>query len=411
MFKTLLSKGGAVVVAAIAVVAIMLSFFLWDGMFEHVDAGEIVVLQDPIDGELHVWSEPGLYPKYFGTITTYPVSEQVWFTDNAHSPTDLVTEPFSTSFNDKGKGFISGSIRYDLPRDQTHMLNIHRNYRSATNLHMALMVPTIRNVVNQTGPVMSSMESVAERRSELQQLIADQIDNGVYQYKTRQEEVIDPLSKETVMRSITEIVIENGVALRRNSSPLSEFGITTRNLALDDVDHEDKVKTQIAQQREMTMGIQTAKASALMAEQALLTAVKQGEANAKEAEWTQRRLSATATTLAQQEADVAEIEATKVLRVQDLATQAAALYKREQTLIGEGDGARKRAVMIADGALEQKLAAWVEAQKAWADAHSKRNVPATVIGGGSGDGDTMSLEQLMSVQLARELSLNMSPKR
>ncbi len=64
--------------------------------------------------------------------------------------------------------------------------------------------------------------------------------------------------------------------------------------------------------------------------------------------------------------------------------------------------------MAADGALQQKLAAYVETQKVWADAFAKRNVPTTVFGasGASGDSDASAFMQLMTLQAAKQLSVS-----
>jgi hypothetical protein len=64
--------------------------------------------------------------------------------------------------------------------------------------------------------------------------------------------------------------------------------------------------------------------------------------------------------------------------------------------------------MAADGALQQKLAAYVETQKVWADAFAKRNVPTTVFGasGASGDSDASAFMQMMTLQAAKQLSVS-----
>ena len=64
--------------------------------------------------------------------------------------------------------------------------------------------------------------------------------------------------------------------------------------------------------------------------------------------------------------------------------------------------------MAADGALQQKLAAYVETQKVWADAFAKRNVPTTVFGnsGAGGDSDASAFMQMMTVQAAKQLSVS-----
>ena len=73
----------------------------------------------------------------------------------------------------------------------------------------------------------------------------------------------------------------------------------------------------------------------------------------------------------------------------------------------------KEAILLADGALQQKLDAWIQAQRVWADAASKINVPATVIAGGDGSGTAGSalgtvdtFMQMLMVKTARDLQVD-----
>ena len=115
-------------------------------------------------------------------------------------------------------------------------------------------------------------------------------------------------------------------------------------------------------------------------------------------------------TAAEQARDVAVMAAEARKKVASEDALAASEEKRANILRGEGEAARKKLVMAADGALQQKLAAYVETQKVWADAFAKRNVPTTVFGGSgagtSGDSDASAFMQMMTVQAAKQLSVS-----
>lgn len=75
----------------------------------------------------------------------------------------------------------------------------------------------------------------------------------------------------------------------------------------------------------------------------------------------------------------------------------------------------KSVILEADGALQQKLDAWVSAQRLWADAASKINVPSTVIAGGGTGGTTGNalgtvdqFMQMMMIKTARDLNVDPS---
>jgi len=75
-----------------------------------VDADEIVIKQDVIGGQLHVWDTPGVHWQNFGTVTRYKRSAQLWFSakvDEGKKTDDSI----KVRFNDGGHGNISGSLR------------------------------------------------------------------------------------------------------------------------------------------------------------------------------------------------------------------------------------------------------------------------------------------------------------
>ena len=67
--------------------------------------------------------------------------------------------------------------------------------------------------------------------------------------------------------------------------------------------------------------------------------------------------------------------------------------------------------MRADGALKQKLDAYVRAQQLWAGAFAQRQVPTLVMGGGgAGDTDksTTDFAQMMQLMVANQMGLDLS---
>jgi hypothetical protein len=169
---------------------------------------------------------------------------------------------------------------------------------------------------------------------------------------------------------------------------------------------DQTVEAQIQEQQKITMAVQTAIADAKKAEQAAITAEANGKAAAMTAKWDQEKLKAAAVTIAEKVRDSTKLMA-----------EAAEFTKKEQTLLGEGEGARKRAVMQANGALEQKLETWLEAQKVWAEAFSKFQgsvVPQIMSGnsGMNGENGATQFMQIMGMKAAKDLGLEMSiPKK
>lgn len=386
----------AIVVAAI--IGIFLSTSV-SKLAEDVDAGEIVVIQDPIDGELHVYSSPGWVPQNFGTATHYKRSFQFWFSKTKESEG---SQPIPVKFNDGGHGTISGSTRVNLPTDELSMKKLHSDFRSQEAIESALIRTTLEKAVYMTGPLMSSKESYAEKRNDLLSYIEDQALNGVYKTIQKDVKIKDELSntEKTVMQ--VEIVQKSGVSLRNEVSPLKTYNIAIVALSINAVDYDKVVEAQIAAQQQAYMQVQTAIANSRRAEQDAITAEQQGKAGAAKAKWDQEILKAKAITAGEQE-----------LAVQELATKTAELYKKQQILEGEGDAERKRLSMAANGALEQKLAALQNINKYWADAFAKYTGNVTPMwqngSGGTVNGFANQMD-FMNLKAMQDLSMSLKTK-
>ena len=373
------------------------------GTITTVNAEEIVIKQNAIDGKLNFWTQPGVYNRAFGRTTHYKKSTQYSFSA-MHDQGKKDDQSLKARFNDGGHGYISGTLRFELPLTESHLMLLHTKFGSQEAIEQQLVRPVVERAVFMSGPLMSSKESAAERRSDLIQFIEDQVAHGVYRYETEELKVKDSISGQE--RTVTRVKLvkdekqPNGIA-RQETSPLRDFGVRTYSFNINGIKYDADVEKQITQQQSLIMQVQTAIANAKRAEQDSITAAKDGEARAMKAKWDQEVKKATAVTEAEQKVEVAKRE-----------VQTAELYKQQQTLMGEGEAARRRAAMSADGALEKKLHAYVEVQKAWAaEVGKQRWVPEVMIGTGGGGAQGLNVMDLIGVKAARELALDMQIKR
>jgi hypothetical protein len=93
--------------------------------------------------------------------------------------------------------------------------------------------------------------------------------------------------------------------------------------------------------------------------------------------------------------------------------QTAELGKQKLILEGQGEATKRQLVMAADGALDKKLAAYVETQKIWANAFEKHTSPLvpSVVMGSSGTGGSNAAMQFMELMTAKSaLDLAVNPK-
>lgn len=342
----------------LGVLSVLLLFFivaLYDQVFENVDADEILVVQSPASGELTWYTQPGIKWQGFGKVTKYQKLSSTTFDSKV-------------MFNDNGTGQLKGQFQVELPLDDLHLTSLHTKYGSQDAIEKSLIQPTIDKVVYMTGPLMSSKESSAERKTDLIRYIVDQIEKGVYRTAQRQFRTKDELSKEERTITVAEIAMRDGLPERQEESALSEFGIKIVNFAPSELVYDEQVYAQIKRQQEITMQVQTARAQAVEAEQRTLTTEAEGKAEVMRARYAQEVVKIQAVTQAQKEFEVQKKNAERDLEVATLQAKSAEQYKRKQILEGEGEAEKKRLVMNADGALQAKLDAYVRTQQFYAQA-------------------------------------------
>jgi regulator of protease activity HflC (stomatin/prohibitin superfamily) len=289
-----------------------------------------------------------------------------------------------------------------MPVDDTHLTLVHTRYGSEPAIEQQLIRTVVEKSVYMTGPLMSSKESYAERRNDLLQYIEDQVQNGVYRTETQQERQPDPMTGQLKTINVVKLVTLNGQILRSDESPLRAFGIKTFNPSINEIRYDPTVEAQITAQQKAIMDVQTAVAEAKKAEQAAITAEKSGQAEAARAKWEQEVIKAKEVTAAQQRLQVAELDA-----------EAAAQKKKKDVLEGEGEATRRQLIMNADGALDHKLATYLEVQRVYADAikgYQGNWVPSVVMAGSGQGGSTngaMALLDLIGAKTAMDMGLDL----
>lgn len=362
------------------------------GIVEKLDADEIMVVQDPLDGELHWYTSPGLKPQWWGRTVTYKKRSTYEF----KAP---------VTFNDGGKGEIHGSVMFELPLDSKNLTEVHTKYGS--DIAIQKLMETVTNkVIYMTGPTMSSRESYAEKKNYLISYAQDQIDHGVYRTRQAAQEQVDQFTGQKRVTMIAEIVLEkDGRPARQEQSVVGEFGIRAFNFAISMIDYDDAVEKQIRDQQQITMDVQTSIAEAVKAQQRAITVEQQGRASAAEARWKQEVLKATAVTQAEQQ-----------LAVQQMGVKTAEAYKQEQLLKADADSTYKKRMLDADGALAPKLATFEKVNAMWAEAfkaHPGQLVPSVVMGQGNGNSSgaatAQSFMEMMIMKTAKDLAVDIRP--
>lgn len=334
--------------------------------YETVNADEIIVIQSPYEGRLDWYTTPGLKTQMFGDITRYQKQ---------------VSQEFESKimFNDNGTGRIIGTYQVEMPVDNEHLTELHTRFGNQEAIEKTLVKATLDKVITMTGPMMTSKEASAEKKTDLIYYITDQLEHGVYKTNKRTETKIDPITKEENTLVIAEVAIgKDGKPLRQEDPVLSRFGIIVSNFAPRDIDFDDKVKKQIEKQQEITMRVQTAIAEKLEAEQRRITAQADGQANVMKARYETEMEKAQAVVSAEKSRDVAKLDKEQ------------AQYEKDANILrGQGEAEKKRLAMAADNALQAKIDAQVQIQQHWANAFANYTgniAPSVIMGGSASDG-------------------------
>ena len=385
----------AVVIAICAIAFIASVGKLW----EQTDRSKIYVCQMPVSGEYRVWSEGKLEWQGLGDVDAYNKTSQVVYEGLKKEGDDYVligeNPAAKTTFNDNGKGYIIGSFRVEMPTDTKSMEKIQEDYGSEEALINALVKPQLYKVITACGPLMTSLESVAETRTDLIAHITDQLNNGVYKTRVIKVEVPNAITGEMETRNQADLIEDSnapGGYLRQEESPFGKYGIKCGQVSVIDIKYDDDTQAQIDAQRNANLAAITLKTQALEFQQQAIKAEEEGKAEAAKARWKQEKEKAIAVTKAQQEFEVARLEAEK-------AKQVALKVKAE----GEAKAAANKALVSAGltplekATIEKETAIGIA--RALADS-KVRWVPEIIMNGGSNSGsamDAVGLNMMMDV--------------
>jgi hypothetical protein len=368
-------------------------------LVENVGANQITVIQS-LSGALNCYKEPGPVWQGLGSVTSYP--RQGTYSFDVHTKDVNTGKPLQ--FNDGGTAMLYGSVNWMMPTDCAQVIAIHKQFGSPEGIESRGVARMVNTAIQLSGNTMTSIESFAERKAELIEAINDQAENGAYQMVTKQVDRVNPITNQPEKVMAAEVVRDKaGKPARQHGSILEQFGIVLQPMSIEKLEYSKIVQDQITERQRATTQVQISQADAQKAIQAAITAEKEGQATAAKAKWEQETVKAKEVTLAEQK-----------LAVAVLAAKEAEQYKREQILRGEGDAERRKLVLAADGALDQKLQAYKEVQAIWAQNFGQFKgalVPGVVLGGSGGAnavGTAQGLVELLTAKTAKALALDLS---
>lgn len=336
------------------VVGLVLLIVFSGNIFETVDGGEIHIKQAAITGELSSRVQEGVYMQSFGKITKYHRTAETYLSsDELDGGKGDEADAVLVRFGDGGTADLSSVTQWRLPLIEKDLIKIQRNFRSMASLS-AQVRQWIIEVEKQTASTFKADETYSTRRSEFQQLISNQIDNGLYATEvvmvdTPTNEVDD--KGNPVVASIKKVVIKkdkDGLPIFTKIGVFKEYGITLVNHSLKDIDYDETIDALITQKKKAEQQKAVAITNAEKALQDAITAEAQGQARVAEAKADQDVKKITAVTSAEKERDVAILKGQQELRVAELATLRAT-QEAEAELVKRRADAEANALLVKAG--------------------------------------------------------------
>ncbi len=407
-------------------------------LLETNEAGYITVKQSLLTGDVSIISEPGLFCQCFGSITKYHEAGTVKFAQldidkdskgmpivrpgKAKDRNPEISDEIEVRFNDGGMGWISVMTLFDLPSDNEKLGLIHQKFRNYTNLIETGIKPTIEESVVLTAALMNSGESYTTKRAIFSEWARGQLTKGTYitEEVSRTDQGMGSIGDVTE-NNVVRVKTEGGVKLR-NENPLERYGIEFKQFQITNIRYEPATENLIKTKREALQQTIVAKIAAERAKQERLAAEEFGKKKVKIAEYeamvkmkksevaaeeektvaiinAERKLAVAKVTkqqdlgAANKKVELAKLDKTKAIiasekevTIAKLNVQAAKHNREAYILEGQGLSEQKRLIYEADGALQQKLDAYVKVMTVLSKELGKQKWVPDITMNGSGTG-------------------------
>jgi len=352
----------------------------------HNSAGERTYVQDPYIGTEKIIFEPGYHwGGFFCRTQEWPdVMSTVFDSKN--------TVPIR--FNDATQAVAEANVRWDLPKDQESMINLHKSYRSPEALQSRTLEPYSRECLAFAAQLMESETHYSGGQSKMKEDFRDQLLNGQYVLETNTSFQYDSLSNERIKITEVDLRKENGV-VKRIPTDVQAYGIKAVFAAVPHVDYEPIVDEKLQAKIEQSTLESIAKQALITAEQEALTADAEG-----------RKLIAQTQAKYEAEKRQAVIEAQKAKEVAEQQALQAKFTADKIEQEGRAKAAANRALVDAGltplekATIEKETAIGVASALAGPDGIQ---LPNTFIGGGGSNGSTVDpftavgLESLINI--------------
>ena len=381
-----------------------LSFF-FQSLFYYQPPGVNALIQYP-SGKQVCYTDPGYHWRFFGNIVEM----------QKYIPVQIDKE---VRFNDSVTAKASVAVRFELTKDPQECVETIVSFRSEEKLKTQTLIPLTEAAIRNSARLLSAQEYVSGNGGKLEQAFQDQLSHGLYILEKerfvvsedRKEKIgtkeVEADKEKQVQYRITIKTQPNGMPIRTTRST-DKYGIVVSQAEVSSINPSDAFKKKLENQ----MG-ESARGALEREKTKALQFQKEREEAQGELDKVKRQLEAEKQqieTLVASKAKEQEAENRyKAVKIEEKVAQAEARMKK---LAADAEAYSKKKIMLADGALEKRLDAYVKSVEAMAKALTDKRLVPEVYMGGSGKGVPSSTEliNLMTAKFAKDLGIGPVPK-
>lgn len=388
-------------IAAAGITLIILPFlFFW------AEPGYQYFVVYPTGSKTAVMSE-GITWRGFAQIIPWQKYIDVKVVDDSEETEEIegVMQPIPIRFIDQVTARAKLSTRFQLPTDKESFIKLAIEFRSLQNLVQTTLIPTVREVVSNTGYMFAAQDYISGSASDFRVAIGDQLKLGTFSVEKLEFRDTIETSINTEERKINEVRTRYEVKKRKDENgkyiriphDINENKIIVAQVIVDDVMLEEVFKKRLEAQRDESAKRQLEQQKIKTAKDAQARIVAEGERDKAAERVTQEKeqvkaLIAIETKLKQEETNkkLAEIalETEKLTAMAEKVKADAEAYKNKK-LVSAGLTPQEKAL------IEKETAIGVAAEIA------NINFPETMIIGDSKGGTP--LESLIGAAMAKQL--------
>lgn len=399
------------IIVGITAVVILILFSILNP-FGWNDATERTVVTTGT-GSQFVRFQPGPYfAGFFSKEVEWPNQISVSYQQNEAdlSLTDNTVEigKVKIRFNDATTADASGIAQYILPVDEAKMIEMHNAHRSPEALVQRRLAPYTQECVQSAAQLLSSEAHYSGGRAQMTQDYLDQLQNGAFLLQINEVNAYDSLEKANRKTYQVNIQRDKAGIPKRKFSSIKEYGIVASDAQITDVDYQEAVDSLLSKKIAAAAKASVSKQELMTAQQQQLTAEAQGKKTLVEIEYKQKQAQTIEIVQAETKVRVAEQDKLQ----QKIQAEAAELESRKVKTLADAYAYEKAKSIQADGALEQKLNAYIEVQKAWATAFGgfQGNLVPLYQTGSGGGSNAINWMEIMGMKAAKDLNLELKNK-